>query len=101
MKHGSFTHQLKYMKDMMKKLNMAELKPVSTPMSMATVLDPNENVKVIDQRDYMRMIDSLLYDMVIWLDIPFAMCLCACFQASPRTSHWQAIQRIFKYCWGS
>jgi hypothetical protein len=101
MKHGSFIHQLKYMKDMMKKLNMAELKPVSTPMSTATVLDPNENVKVIDQRDYMKMIDSLLYDMAIRLDILFAMCLCACFQASPHTSHWQAIQWIFKYCWGS
>jgi hypothetical protein len=27
----------------MKKFNMAELKPVSTPMSTATTLDPNEN----------------------------------------------------------
>jgi hypothetical protein len=31
------------MKDLMKKFNMAELKPVSTLMSMATALDPDEN----------------------------------------------------------
>jgi hypothetical protein len=43
MKQGTFVHQAKYMKDLMKKFNMAELKPVSTPMSTATLLDPDEN----------------------------------------------------------
>jgi hypothetical protein len=45
----------------MKKFNMAELKPVSTPMSTAAALDPDENGEAIDQRKYMSMIDSLLY----------------------------------------
>jgi hypothetical protein len=36
------------MKDLMKKFNMAELKSVSTPMSTATVLDPDENGEAID-----------------------------------------------------
>jgi hypothetical protein len=43
MKQGIFVHQAKYMKDLMKKFNMAELKPVSTLMSTTTVLDPDEN----------------------------------------------------------
>jgi hypothetical protein len=43
MKQGIFVHQAKYMKDLMKKFNMAELKPVSTLMSTATALDPDEN----------------------------------------------------------
>jgi hypothetical protein len=30
MKQGTFVHQAKYTKDMMKKFNMAELKPVSS-----------------------------------------------------------------------
>jgi hypothetical protein len=34
----------------MKKNNTAELKPVSTPMSMTMVLDPDENGEVVDQR---------------------------------------------------
>jgi isopentenyldiphosphate isomerase len=42
MKQGTFIDQAKYMKDIMKKFNMAELKLVPTPMSMATALDPDE-----------------------------------------------------------
>jgi hypothetical protein len=33
----------------MKKFNMADLKPVSTPMSMATSLNLDENGKVVEQ----------------------------------------------------
>jgi hypothetical protein len=35
-KQGIFVHQAKYTKDLMKKFNMAKLKPVSTPMSTET-----------------------------------------------------------------
>jgi hypothetical protein len=85
------------MKDPMKKFNMDEFKPVSTLMSTATSLDPNENGEAVDQRGYMSMIGSLLYLMVTWTNIQFTVCLCPCFQASPRFSHWTAIQRIFRY----
>jgi hypothetical protein len=60
-KQGTFIYQAKYMKDQMKKFNMAELKHVSTPMSTRTVLDPDENGEAIDQREYRSMIGSLLY----------------------------------------
>jgi hypothetical protein len=42
-KQGTFVHQAKYMKDLIKKFNMDDLKPMSTPMSTATSLDPDEN----------------------------------------------------------
>jgi hypothetical protein len=79
MMEGIFIHQAKYTKDLMKKLNMAELKPVSTPMSTATALDPDENSEAIDQKEYMSMIGSLLYLTVTRLDIQFDVCLCARF----------------------
>jgi hypothetical protein len=60
-KQGTFIHQAKYTKDLMKKFNMTELKPVSTPMSMATTLDPDENGEAVDQREYKSMIGSLWY----------------------------------------
>jgi hypothetical protein len=53
----------------MKKFNMAELNPVSAPMSTATSLDTDENGKAIDQREYRSMIGSLLYLTVARLDI--------------------------------
>jgi hypothetical protein len=61
MKQGTFMHQAKYTKDLMKKFNITELKPLLTPMSMATALDPEENGETVDQREYRSMIDSLLY----------------------------------------
>jgi isopentenyldiphosphate isomerase len=61
MKQGTFVHQAKYTKDLTKKFNMAELKPMSTLMSTTTVLDPNENGEPVDQRECMSIIGSLLY----------------------------------------
>jgi hypothetical protein len=51
MKNCIFIHQAKYTKDLMKKFNMAELKPVSTLMSTTTTLDLDENDEVVDQRE--------------------------------------------------
>jgi hypothetical protein len=60
-KQGTFVHQAKYTKDLMKKFNMAELKPVSTPMSSAASLGPDEDGEPMDEREYRSMIGSLLY----------------------------------------
>ncbi|WVZ81425.1 hypothetical protein U9M48_028803 [Paspalum notatum var. saurae] len=43
------------------------------------------------------MIGSLLYLMATRPDIQFAVCLCARYQASPRTSLRQVVKRIFRY----
>jgi hypothetical protein len=97
MKQGTFIHQAKYTKYLMKKFNMAELKPVSTPLSKTTSLDQDENGEAVDQREYRSMIGSLLYLTVTGSDIQFIVCLCARFQASPRSSHRTVVQRIFRY----
>jgi hypothetical protein len=86
-KQGTFVHHAKYTKDLMKKFNMAKLKPLSTLMSTAIALDPDENGEVVDQREYRSIIGSLLYITVIRLDIQFTVGLCARFQASSRSSH--------------
>jgi hypothetical protein len=78
-KQGTFVHQAKYTKDLMKKFNMAELKPVSTPMSSAASLGPDEDGKTVDQRVYRSMIGSLLYLTATRQDIQFTMGLCARF----------------------
>jgi isopentenyldiphosphate isomerase len=91
-KQDTFVHQVKYTKDLMKKFNMAELKPLSTSMSIGTSLDPDENGNAVDQREYRSMIGSLLYRTVTQLDIQFIVCLCARFQASSHSSHRMAVQ---------
>jgi hypothetical protein len=97
MKQDTFVHQAKYTKDLMKKLNMTELKPVSTPMSSTASLGPDEDGETVDQREYRSMIVSLLYLTAIRPDIQFVMGLCVRFQTSPCSSHRTAIQRIFRY----
>jgi hypothetical protein len=49
MKQGTFIHQAKYMKDLMKKFNMSEINLVSMSMSTGTSLGPDEDDKAIDQ----------------------------------------------------
>jgi hypothetical protein len=90
-------HQAKYTKDIIKKFNMAELKPVSTPMSSVASLGPDEDGESVDQRKYKSMIGSLLYLTATRSDIQFAVGLCARFQSSPRSSHRTTVQRVFKY----
>jgi hypothetical protein len=68
-------YQAKYTKDLIKKFNMAELKPVSTPMSTAMSLGIDEYGEAVDQREYMSMIGSLLYLTGIRSGIQFAMWL--------------------------
>jgi hypothetical protein len=91
-KQGTFVHQAKYTKDLMKKFNMAELKPVSTPMSSAASLGPDEDGEAVEQREYRSMIGSLLYLTATRPDIQFTMGLCVCFQASPRSLHRTTVQ---------
>jgi hypothetical protein len=78
-KQGTFVHQAKYTKDLMKKFNMAELKTVSTPMSSMVSLGPDEDGDAVDQREYRSMIGSLLYLTVTRSDIQFTVGLCARF----------------------
>jgi hypothetical protein len=87
MKQGAFVHQAKYTKDLMKKFNMVELKPVSTLISTTTSLGLDEDGEAIDQREYRSMIGSLMYLTATWPDIQFTVGLCARFQASPHSSH--------------
>jgi hypothetical protein len=96
-KQGTFIHQAKYTKNLLKKFNMAELKPVSTPMSSVASLGPDEDGEAVDQREYRSMIGSLLYRTATRPSIQFAVGLCARFQASPRSSHQTIVQRVFRY----
>jgi hypothetical protein len=81
----------------MKKFNMAELKPVCTPLSSVTSLDPDEDGEAVDQREYMSMIGSLLYLIATRPDIQFTVGLCVRFHASQCSSYQMAVQRVFRY----
>jgi len=78
---------------------MGDLSPQPTPISTSTALDEDLDGEAVDQKEYRSMIGSLLYLTVTATrpDIQFGVCLCARYQASPRTSHRQVVKRIFRY----
>jgi hypothetical protein len=47
-KEGTFVHQAKYMKDILKKFKTDDSKPLSTPMSTTTALDADEDGEPVD-----------------------------------------------------
>jgi hypothetical protein len=76
--YGTFVHLAKYTKDLMKKFGMVEVKPMSNPMSMVTVLDPDENGEAVDQREYNSMIGSLSLSCTSWQHSRTFSSSCAC-----------------------
>jgi hypothetical protein len=76
---------------------MEDSKAMAMPMSTTTALDADEEGEHVDQKEYHIMIRTLLYMTAIRPDIQFSVCLCTHFKVSPRTSHRQAVKRIFKY----
>nr|GEV35102.1 retrovirus-related Pol polyprotein from transposon TNT 1-94 [Tanacetum cinerariifolium] len=66
-------------------------------MSSDTKLTKDEECESVDSTKYRGMIGSLLYVTTSRPDIMFSVCLCARFQVAPKTSHLEAVKRIFQY----
>nr|ABB47276.1 retrotransposon protein, putative, unclassified [Oryza sativa Japonica Group] len=69
---GTFVHQTKYTKDLLRRFKKENCKPISTPIGSTAVLDPDEDGEAIDQKEYRSMIGSLLYLTASRPDIQFA-----------------------------
>ena len=101
LKEGTFINQAKYIRDLLKKFNLEEVKVKSTPMGSPIKLDMDEKGKTVDQTKYRGMIGSLLYVTASKPDIMYSVCLCARFQACSKESHLNVVKRIFRYLKGT
>ena len=101
MKNDTFVSQGKQMKDMIKKFEMQEAKPMSTPMGTNDQLGSDASGNMVDQKLYRSMIGSLLYITASRPDVIFSVCKCARYQASPRESHLKATKRLLWYLKGT
>ena len=57
----TFINQPKYIRDLIKKFNLEEVKAKSTPTGSSIKLDMDEKGEPVDQTKYKGMIGSLLY----------------------------------------
>jgi hypothetical protein len=58
---GIFISQTKYIREMLKRFEMEDCKPVITPMQTSCKLSKDDDSNSTDQRQYSSMIGSLLY----------------------------------------
>nr|GEV47517.1 retrovirus-related Pol polyprotein from transposon TNT 1-94 [Tanacetum cinerariifolium] len=92
--------QDKYVADILKKNDFTIVKTVSTPMEPNKALIKDAEAKDVDVYLYRLMIRSLMYLTASRPDIMFAVCTCARFQVTLKTSHLHAMKRIFRYLKG-
>lgn len=98
--NGIFISQSKYIKEMLKRFQMEECKPVSTSMITSWKLSKDDTSLEVDQKLQRSMIGSLLYVTTSRPDVLLAVGLVGRFQAPPRENHLQAVKRIFRYLKG-
>ncbi|GJT33406.1 putative ribonuclease H-like domain-containing protein [Tanacetum coccineum] len=89
--------QDKYVAEILKKFDLASVKTANTPMETNKALVKNEEAEDVDVHLYRSMIGSLMYLKASRPDIMFVVCACARFQVTPKTSHFNAVKRIFRY----
>ncbi|GKA73001.1 putative ribonuclease H-like domain-containing protein [Tanacetum coccineum] len=99
-KDGIFISQDKYVDEILKKFNYTDVKSASTPVDLEKPLVKDGDATDVDVHLYRSMIGSLMYLTTSRPDIMFAVCACARFQVTPKTSHLTAVKRIFKYLKG-
>ncbi|GJR62216.1 putative ribonuclease H-like domain-containing protein [Tanacetum coccineum] len=97
---GIFISQDKYVAEILKKFNYSDVKSASTPVDLEKPLVKDGDADDVDVHLYRSMIRSLMYLTASRPDIMFAVCACARFQVTPKTSHLLAVKRIFRYLKG-
>ncbi|GJY58416.1 putative ribonuclease H-like domain-containing protein, partial [Tanacetum coccineum] len=97
---GIFISQDKYVAKILKKFNYSDVKSASTPVDLEKPLVKDGDADDVDVHLYRSMIGSLMYLTASRPDIMFAVCACARFQVTPKTSHLLAVKRIFRYLKG-
>jgi hypothetical protein len=96
-----FISQEKYLKEMLKKFQMEDSSPVSTPMVVGCKNSKDEISLDVDQSTYRSMIGSLLYITASHPDIMQDVGMVGHYQSAPKQSHLVAVKRIFKYLKGT
>jgi hypothetical protein len=97
---GIFISQEKYLKEMLKKFQMEDSSPISTPMVVGCKLSKDDISSNVDQRTYHSMIGSLIYITTSRPDIMQALGMVGRYQSTPKQSHLVVVIRIFKYLKG-
>lgn len=92
-----FIDQQRYAEDVLRRFNMADATPVSTPIEQYLPTEEVTNVKLSDA-PYRQAIGCLMYLAVgTRPDVAFAVSYVSQFLGRPEEQHWSLVKRIMKY----
>jgi hypothetical protein len=94
---GMFISQENYLREILKRFQMEDSKPVGTPMVTRCKLSKDDDSPDVDQSSYRSMIGSLLYITSSHPDIMHVVGMVGRYQDAPKQSHLQFFKRIFSY----
>ncbi|GJZ63351.1 ribonuclease H-like domain-containing protein [Tanacetum coccineum] len=92
--------QDKYVAETLKKFDFDSVKTASTLIKTQKPLTKDEDAADVDVHLYRSMIGFLMYLTASRPDIMFVVYACSRFQVTPKTSHLNAVKRIFRYLKG-
>lgn len=97
LKSGLLLSQRRYILDLLKRTNMLEAKPISSPMSSSSSLSAFDGDSMDDPLLYRSTVGSLQYLSLTRPDLAFAVNRVCQFMHKPTKLHWQAVKRILRY----
>ncbi|CAM8878063.1 unnamed protein product [Rhodiola kirilowii] len=93
--------QHKYINDLLRRVNMLDAKPVSTPMADKPPLAKSSGTLLEDATEYRMVVGSLQYLVFTRPNIAFAVNKLSQYMHQPTTEHWSAAKRILRYLCGT
>jgi hypothetical protein len=103
-----YLSQRGYIEKVLRRFNMQDAKPVSTPLAshfkLSLDLCPtsDEDIKYMSRVPYSSVVGSLMYAMVCsHPDLAHAMSVVSRYMANPGKEYWNAVQWIFRYLRGT
>ncbi|BBN70351.1 transposable element gene, partial [Prunus dulcis] len=93
--------QNKYTIDLLKRSNLLDCKPVSTPMTSKGTLSRTHGTLLADPTPYRQMVGALQYLSITRLDISYAVQHVSQFMGSPGDVHFEAVKQILSYLKGT
>jgi len=98
---GILIHQRKYAQDVLKRFNMLNCKPISTPVDTGVKLSLVNDEKEVNRTLFKQIVGSLRYLYHTRPDIGYGVSLFNRYMVKPTTSHLVAAKRILRYVKGT
>ena len=96
-----FISQEKYLDKILKKFQMHNCKPISTPLAVSEKLQKDDGAQKFDAKIYRSLVGSLIYLTNTRPDIVYPVSLISRFMQDPSKLHYAAAKRILRYLQGT